>query len=110
MKNNSVSAVIGVVLMVVITVAIAATVYVYVSGLFNDTEIIETYVEGNVTSVVEYTIMNNEIVYNVTLNDIDTYLMVFENDPIPSVGMELRFYYTPFYDVDYLSVYRIESL
>ena len=38
--NNAVSAVIGVILMVAITVAIAATVYVYVSGMvgeYNDT-------------------------------------------------------------------------
>ena len=35
-KNKAVSAVIGVILMVAITVAIAAAVYVYVSNMFND--------------------------------------------------------------------------
>lgn len=34
-KNNGVSAVIGVILMVAITVAIAATVYIYVSNVIN---------------------------------------------------------------------------
>jgi len=36
--DNAVSAVIGVILMVAITVAIAATVYVYVSGMIGGTE------------------------------------------------------------------------
>ena len=35
-ENNAVSAVIGVILMVAITVAIAATVYVYVSGIVTE--------------------------------------------------------------------------
>jgi len=40
--DKAVSAVIGVILMVAITVAIAATVYVYVSGLGSSTEKLET--------------------------------------------------------------------
>ena len=49
MKNKKlgVSAVIGVILMVVITVAIAATVYVYVSGILDHSEI--QTIEGTIT-------------------------------------------------------------
>jgi flagellin-like protein len=46
-KNKGVSAVVGVILMVAITVAIAFTTYVYVSDALTDKEYL--YVEGNVT-------------------------------------------------------------
>ena len=46
MNNKAVNAVIGVFLMVAITVAIAATVYLYVSNTINSDEI---PIEGNVT-------------------------------------------------------------
>ena len=47
MNNKGVSAVIGVILMIAITVAIASTVYVYVSGMIEYDEIEIT--EGNIT-------------------------------------------------------------
>lgn len=47
MNKKGVSAVIGVILMVAITVAIAGTVYVYVSDILYDNE--EINISGNIT-------------------------------------------------------------
>lgn len=55
--ERALSAVIGVILMVAITVAIAATVYVYVSGLIGDDGLGDVVVCGKITALPEkYTI------------------------------------------------------
>lgn len=118
-KENGVSAVIGVILMVAITVAIAATVYIYVSQYYEEERLT---VEGTVLSVVEWGVYDdpscaacNDTIYNITLDDMmnignDSYLMMFRTDDavVPPVDVSLRFYYNL---VDsYYDVYKIKSL
>lgn len=118
MKNKrAVSAVIGVILMTAITVAIAATVYVYVTGLYEVEDHPELSVEGTVTSVVNYTwsAVYKTTVYNITLDDEDTYQMLFRSDDalVPPTNVELRFYYNIVMkngSEDYYDVYEIKSL
>lgn len=113
-KKKGVSAVIGVILMVAITVAIAATVYIYVSQYYEEERLT---VEGTVQSVVEWGIYDdpscaecNDTIYNITLDDNESYLMMFRTDAavVPPVDETLRFYYN-LVD-DYYDVYRIKSL
>ena len=61
-KDKGVSAVIGVILMVSITVAIAATVYVYVSNMLVD----DTTIEDKLESIIfdKVIITNNSYKYN----------------------------------------------
>ena len=116
-KEDGVSPVIGVILMVSITVAISVTVYVYVSQHYESLT-----VEGTVLSVVEWGVYDdpscaecNATVYNITLDDMlnignDSYLMMFRTDDavVPPVDVSLRFYYNL---VDgYYDVYKIKSL
>lgn len=125
MNNKSVSAVIGIILMLAIIVAIAATVYAYVSGIINDNVETAQYVEGNVTSVIEYSVINgvinnveldNATVYCVTLGNSQygSYKMLFISDhaSVPSTGVELKFYYDIVYccNKEYYNVYNIEIL
>lgn len=116
-KKAGVSAVIGVILMVAITVAIAATVYVYVSGMLDETEDIELTVEGTVTSVVNAGLDTtwNTTVYNITLDNEDTYQMLFRTEQavVPPTNVELRFYYNLVVknvNENYFDVYKIKSL
>ena len=82
MNKKAVSAVIGVILMVAITVAIAATVYVYVKGnIGNRAPYWDVKVSGNVTKVVEYYYNENNIVYNITL-DYNNSFFTIENQKI----------------------------
>lgn len=100
--------------MVAITVAIAATVYIYVSQYYEEERLT---VEGTVQSVVEWGIYDdpscaecNDTIYNITLDDNESYLMMFRTDAavVPPVDETLRFYYN-LVD-DYYDVYRIKSL
>lgn len=116
-KEEGVSAVIGVILMVAITVAIAATVYVYVSGMIGDTTDTELTVEGIVTSVVNAGIDMtwNTTVYNITLDNDNTYQMLFRTEQavVPPPYVELRFYYNlamKNVNENYYDVYKIKSL
>lgn len=112
-NKDGVSAVIGVILMVAITVAIAATVYVYVSQYYEG----KLTVDGTVLSVAEAGVYEdpscqtcNATIYNITLDDGNSYLMMFrtENAVVPPVDVTLRFYYEI---VDgYYDVYKIKSL
>jgi flagellin-like protein len=52
-KNKAVSAVIGVILMVAITVAIAATVYIYIQELYNEQQASKFEITGDII-YVEY--------------------------------------------------------
>ena len=67
MNNKAASEVIGVILMIAITIAIAATVYVYVSAKMSESNIEHRSVSGNVTKIV--TIYSNvDIDYNITFD------------------------------------------
>jgi flagellin-like protein len=78
MKNkNAVSAVIGVILMVAITVAIAATVYVYVASIYDGGEE-RIEVSGNVTKIVEV-FDRGDVDFTITFDYNDTYIIVDDN-------------------------------
>ena len=62
-EEEAVSAVIGVILMVAITVAIAATVYVYVSGMMTPTS------TGKTMSAIQSTNSKRVVTYKVTAAD-----------------------------------------
>lgn len=114
MKNKGVSAIIGVILMVAITVAIAATVYVYVENLMQEQEEEpELYVEGTVLFVENLGTSPtlNTTVYNITLDDGNSYSMLFRTEEavVPPAGVTLRFYYEIVLS-DYYDVYKIKSL
>jgi len=112
-KEDGISAVIGVILMCAIVIAIAATLYIYVSQYYEEERLT---VEGTVQSVVEWGVYDdpscqecNATIYNITL-DGDSYLMMFRTDAamVPPINVELRFYYNL---VDgYYDVYKIKSL
>ena len=113
-KEKGVSAVIGVILMVAITIAIAATVYVYVSQYYGEESLT---VEGTVLSVVEWDVYDdpscaecNDTIYNITLDEDNSYLMMFRTDDavVPPVDVTIRFYYELV--EDYYDVYKIKSL
>lgn len=105
--------------MVAITIAIAVTVYVYVSQYYEKESLT---VEGTVLSVVKWGVYDdpscqkcNATIYNITLDDLmnignESYLMMFRTDDavVPPVDVRLRFYYNL---VDgYYDVYKIKSL
>jgi flagellin-like protein len=85
MNNKSVSAVIGIILLVAITVAIASTVYVYVSHVYDthvyDTEnnIIKQNISGNITekfrtntdTLYYYFVIDNS--FDVSINESNFY-------------------------------------
>ena len=73
MNNKGVSAVIGIILMVVITVAIALTVYVYVDSLLREPEIERVYISGNVTKIEK--IYSGDVDYRITFDYNNTYLI-----------------------------------
>lgn len=76
MNNKAVSEVIGVILMVAITVAIAATVYVYVSNTFqsDDTIVINQIdiAENYVVAVIYYDLVDDTNFYIVEIMLVDT--------------------------------------
>ena len=115
MNKKGVSAVIGVIFMVAITVAIAATVYVYVEGQLRSEEDVEPelYVEGTVISVAEagvYLKGGTTTIYNITLDDGNSYQMLFRTEQavVPPTNVHLRFYYKIL--DGYYDVYKIKSL
>lgn len=100
--------------MVAITVAIAATVYIYVSQYYGEERLT---VEGTVLSVVEWGVYDdplcakcNDTIYNITLDGNESYLMMFRTDAavVPPVDVTIRFYYNII--DDYYDVYKIKSL
>jgi flagellin-like protein len=127
-NKKAVSAIIGVILMVAITVAIAATVYVYVESLrsHSEEEIVFT-VEGWVISAssTEHNIMideQNYTIWRVYIGDnYDTSLkdsllcnMIFTNNmSAPPDNVKLRLSYMPInhdlYNVVF-NVYKVKSL
>jgi len=90
-RNKGVSAVIGVILMVAITVAIAGTVYFYVTTLLVKDDLLEydvhKNIEGNLTEIT-YSYANNDIDYFLTFDNNKTYF-IYDN-----FGWELENYYS----------------
>ena len=74
MNNKCVSAVIGVILMVAIVVAIAGTVFLYVSSMIHD-ESSKEYISGYLTDIYHVT----ESKFCVTLDN-DSYFVSFDKD------------------------------
>ena len=122
-KNAGISAVSGVIFMVVITITLAAAVFIYVESLRdvqNNGE--NLYVEGWVTSIdTNLTIpFGNESVdvWHVTLSDDLTgstdhmYQMIFDGLPPPLEGDNIRFFYE-FYlynNTKYFRVYDVVEI
>lgn len=121
-EKEGVSAVVGVILMVLITIAIAATVYYYVAYVYDqETPEEELSIEGTVTSVAEVgtysePATSNETwpVYNITLDETNSYQMMFRSEgaQVPPVDTEVRLYYDliELGDDVYYDVYKIKSL
>lgn len=103
MNNKGVSAVIGVILMVAITVAIAGTVYVYVSNMIGSStyEYIGTI---DYLTEKEYNLLHTTDEYYFSLMNIDNSdygLLLYAYDHNLTVGFS--------YAEDYNDVYVIES-
>ena len=75
MNNKGVSAVIGVILMVAITVSIASTVYFYVSGIIepNDYQERRYSIEGQLENI---TLLNNKDKFRVVINNMSYDLFI----------------------------------
>jgi len=89
-RNKGVSAVIGVILMVALTVAIAGTVYFYVTEILPKYEKeydVHKNIEGNLTEIT-YSYANNDIDYFLTFDSNKTYF-IYDN-----FGWELENYYS----------------
>jgi len=122
-KNAGISAVSGVIFMVVITITIAAAVFIYVESLRDAQNNGENlYVEGWVTGIdTNLTIpFGNESVdvWHVTLSDDLTggtdhmYQMIFDGLPPPLEGDNIRFFYE-FYlynNTKYFRVYDVVEI
>lgn len=71
-------------------------------------------VEGTVMAVSAFGTYENHTVYNITLDDGNTYRMFFriENAVVPPTDVELRFYYDiiTYGNVALFDVYKIKSL
>lgn len=99
MNNKGVSAVIGVILMIAITVAIASVVYVYVSGMmYNTSPRYEYVVEGEVDYIYSRGLDNNTVIITnkmsyIVSNDLTYFKGIEGNDNI-------RFYITKYYNTD----------
>lgn len=122
--NDAVSAIVGVLLMVAITIAIAVTVYYYVVVLSESADDDRLFVEGWTTEA--YTFMTIEVsnetvdIWHITLSDDyvnptvnTTYFMFFSNDLTgPPTDVEIRCYYEEYtYDGEtYYDVTEVESL
>ena len=78
MDNKGVSASIGMILMIAITVAIAAIVYIYVDSIYVDSILKEPktehiFISGNVTKIEK--IYSGDIDYRITFDYNNTYLI-----------------------------------
>lgn len=122
-KNTGISAVSGVIAMVVITITLAAAVFIYVESLRdvqNNGE--NLYVEGWVTGIdTNLTIpFGNESVdvWHVSLSDDPAgstdhmYQMIFDGLPTPLEGDNIRFFYELYSDnnTKYFRVYDVVDL
>ena len=71
-------------------------------------------VEGTVMAVSAFGTYGNHTVYNITLDDGNTYRMFFriENAVVPPTDVELRFYYDIiiYNDATIFDIYKIKSL
>ena len=71
-------------------------------------------VEGTVLAVSAFGTYENHTVYNITLDDGNTYQMFFrtENAVVPPIDVELRFYYdiVIYDDQTLFDIYKIKSL
>ena len=122
-KNAGISAVIGVIFVVAITVVVAVGVFSYVESLRKEQEEkMSLSLEGWVSNV--YTNLtipfeNDSInVWYITLNENlsnntgHTYQMIFDGVLPPSEGVKIRFFYD-FYlhdDTKYFRVYNVENI
>jgi flagellin-like protein len=104
MNNKGVSAVIGVILMVAITVAIAGTVYVYVSNMIGSSTTYEYIGTIDYLTEKEYNLLHTTDEYYFSLMNIDYSeygLLLYAYDHNLTVGFS--------YFEDFNDVYVIES-
>jgi len=103
MNNKGAPPVIGVILMVALTTAIASTVYVYVTSSLEEPETQHIYISGNVTKIEK--IYSGNIDYRVTFDYNDTYLI--GNDDIDwEIG---KHYNMTIWRSEYLDKWLIEE-
>ena len=122
-KNAGISAVSGVIFMVVITITLAAAVFIFVESLRdvqNNGE--NLYVEGWVTSIdtnLTIPVRNESVdVWHVTLSDDPTgstdhmYQMIFDGLPPPLEGDNIRFFYESYLynNTKYFRVYDVVEI
>jgi len=122
-KNTGISAISGVIFMVLITITLATAVFIYVESLrdvqLNDENL---YLEGRVTGIDKNLTIpfGNESVdvWHVTLGDDPTgstdhmYKIIFDGLPPPLEGNNIRFFYE-FYlynNTNYFRVYDVEEI
>jgi len=122
-KNNGISAIIGVIVMVAITVTIAASVFVYVELVRLEGEGGEPlHIEGWVENIeTNFTIpfKNKSInVWQVTLNQNisdnigNIYQMIFDEPYPPLEGFHLQFFYNQYLynNTEYLLIYDVKRI
>lgn len=74
MNKLCVSAIIGVILMVAITVAIACVVYIYVDNIMQEDNII--HIEGNITNKYVFLTIHNEIYHYFVINNYEIFVNI----------------------------------
>ena len=99
MNNKGVSVIIGVILMVAVTVAIASTVYFYVSGMIGNYDDDSFDVEGNLTRVEKIVEDNGRVYYNLTFDFNESYIILQElNKNIWETGLYYYINLTPYWN------------
>ena len=106
---------IGLLFLISAVVVLAVCMWVFLSPTTEEQQPFERLtVEGTVMEVSEYGTYENHTVYNITLDDGNTYQMFFriENAVVPPTEEELRFYYDIiiYDDATIFDVYKIKSL
>ena len=107
--------VIGLLFLSIAVVVLTVCMWIFISPTTEKQQPFERLtVEGTVMEVSEYGTYENNTVYNITLDDGNTYQMFFriENAVVPPTEVELRFYYDIIvYDgTTIFDVYKIKSL
>ena len=106
---------IGILFLITAVTVLTTCMWIFLSPTAEEQQPFERLtVEGTVMEVSEYGTYENHTVYNITLDDGNTYQMFFriENAVVPPTEVELRFYYDiiTYGDMVLFDVYTIKSL
>lgn len=106
---------IGILFLMIAVTVLTTCMWIFLSPTAEEQQPFERLtVEGMVMEVSEFGTYENNTIYNITLDDGNTYQMFFriENAVVPPTEVELRFYYDiiTYGDMVLFDVYTIKSL